>query len=230
MRGVCLNQITVKFPMYPLQTKVRKDIAYSYKLAGKDPKDLPSLPKHVGGDTDLMIGIKYLKYFPAFIFSLPTGLTIYESHFLSPDGSRGVIGGPHQVFTQIEMQCAKSFMSLGTYFAEQLTLFRMGYQVNPACRLLCSSNPNFADIEVPEDEISYSYGSKAPMKKSKLFESVENAGSEITYRCINCRNCSDCKKSGQIDCISIQEEIEQDIIDNSVNVDGEVGITLDYLS
>ena len=35
MRGVCLNQITVKFPMYPLQTKVQKDIAYSYKLAGK---------------------------------------------------------------------------------------------------------------------------------------------------------------------------------------------------
>ena len=102
MRGICLNKITAKFPMYPLQTQVQKDIVYNYKLAGKNPKELPSLPEYVGGDTDLMIGIKYLKYFPEFVFSLPTGLTIYQSHFASPDGSRGVVGGPHQVFTEIE--------------------------------------------------------------------------------------------------------------------------------
>ena len=226
MKGVCLNQITAKFPMYPLQTQVQKDIIDNYKLAGKDPHELPRLPKYVGGETDLMIGIKYLKYFPEFVFSLPTGLSIYNSHFVSPDGSRGVVGGPHQVFTQIERQCAKSFMSLGTYFVQQLSLVRMGYQVNPDSRLLCGQNLNFGDIETISNEFSYSHSNKACVKNSKLFESVENAGSEVTYRCINCRDCRKCKESGQIECISTQEEIEQDVIDDSVKVDIDKGLTV----
>ena len=227
MRGVCLNQITSKFPMYPLQKKVKQDIADGYRLAGKDPRNLPKLPEYVGGETDLMLGIKYLKYFPEFVFKLPTGLTIYESHFVSPDGSRGVVGGPHQVFTQIETQCAKTFMSLGTYFVQQLTLVRMGYQVNPDAHLLCSTQEKFANIEIPDSNmLSDSYNSRTALKKSKLFEMVENAGSEVTYRCVNCRDCVNCKKSEEIQCISIQEEIEQDIIDNSVVVDTEKGVTI----
>ena len=56
------------------------------------------------------------------------------SQFISPDGSRGVVGGPRQVFTQ--KRCAISYMSLGTYFVQQLALARMGYQVNPDVHLL----------------------------------------------------------------------------------------------
>ena len=36
------------------------------------------------------------------IFELPTGLTIYESKFKNIDGTRGIVGGPHHVFTEIE--------------------------------------------------------------------------------------------------------------------------------
>ena len=49
-----------------------------------------------------MIGIKYLRYYPEKIFQLPSGLSIYKSWFKNPDGSRGVISGPHEVFTRIE--------------------------------------------------------------------------------------------------------------------------------
>ena len=35
----------------------------------------------------------------------------------------------------------------------------------------------------------------------------------------DCRNCENCKKSQQIDAISTQEEIEQDLIESSVTVD-----------
>ena len=114
MTRVCLYQVTAKFPDYPLQGKVQKDIVVGYQLAGRDPRKLPRLPDSVGGDTDLMLGIKYLKYYPEFVFRLPSGLTIYRSQFVSSDGSRGVVGGPHQVFTQIEKQCADSFMSIPT--------------------------------------------------------------------------------------------------------------------
>ena len=96
MRGVCLDQVTAEFPVYPLKEKVEPDIISSYKKAGNNPSRLPRLPDSVGGQTDLMLGIKYLKYFPEFVFKLPTGLTIYKSQFVSPDGSRGVVGGKEQ--------------------------------------------------------------------------------------------------------------------------------------
>ena len=75
---------------------MKRDINRAYK---KNFKGLPKLPVSVGGQTDFMIGIKYLKYFPKEVFKLPSGLTIFESPFANADGSRGVVGGPHRVFS-----------------------------------------------------------------------------------------------------------------------------------
>ena len=38
--GVCLDQITVQFPKYPLQGRVEKDIRNGYKQIGGDVKNL----------------------------------------------------------------------------------------------------------------------------------------------------------------------------------------------
>ena len=38
-------------------------------------------------------------------------------------------------------------------------------------------------------------------------------------RCVDCRNCPECKKGGKIESISIQEEVEQHLINRSVDVD-----------
>ena len=43
---------------------------------------------------------------------------------------------------------------------------------------------------------------------------------------MECRNCSECKKNGQIESISIQEEVEQSIIERSVYVNIQKGITV----
>ena len=43
------------------------------------------------------------------------------------------------------------------------------------------------------------------------------------YRCPDCRNCTNCKKSDKIEFISIQEEVEQSIIEKSVHVNLEKG-------
>ena len=108
-------------------------------------------------------------------------MTIYRSPFVSPDGSRGVVGGPHQVFAQIEKECAKSFMSLGTYFIQQLALVRMGYQVNPDACLLSGTVEDFGDIDILDStQCRESHNIRKALKKSKLFEVVENAGSDIT--------------------------------------------------
>ena len=56
-----------------------------------------------------------------------------------------------------------------------------------------------------------------------MFDELERAATEISYRCGNCRNCQECKKSLRIDVISIQEEIESEIVENCVQIDEEKG-------
>ena len=81
MSGDCLEKITATFPSYPLQGEVEQDLIQAFKETKKSiSKQLPKLPKFVGGDTDFMIGISYLRYYPEKIFELLTGLTIYESN------------------------------------------------------------------------------------------------------------------------------------------------------
>ena len=53
----------------------------------------------------------------------------------------------------------------------------------------------------------------------RIFEQIEAAESEITYRCPQCRDCNTCKHDPSNDTISINEEIEQNIIDASATID-----------
>ena len=57
------------------------------------------------------------------------------------------------------------------------------------------------------------------VRNFKMFEEVENAGSEISFRCNNCRNCKACKEHPQADMMSVKEEVEQDVINKSITVD-----------
>ena len=41
----------------------------------------------------------------------------------------------------------------------------------------------------------------------KIFEEVENAGREISYRCNKCRDCEICKKQEKTEIMSIKEEV-----------------------
>ena len=80
LSGICLDKITSTFPLYPL-AEVEKDIIFDYTSRGGDPQKLPKLPEFVGGDTDLMIGIQYSKYYPKEVHKLPNGLSILNHNF-----------------------------------------------------------------------------------------------------------------------------------------------------
>ena len=56
-------------------------------------------------------------------------------------------------------------------------------------------------------------------KQSKFFEKVESAGREASYRCVRCRGCKDCGTGERIEFISIQDEVEEDVINCSFKVD-----------
>ena len=55
-------------------------------------------------------------------------------------------------------------------------------------------------------------------RNQKIFE---QAGSIINYRCVTCRDCTNCKENESTAAISIKEEVEQHLINQSVTVDVE---------
>ena len=64
-----------------------------------------------------------------------------------------------------------------------------------------------------------------PSNLLKSFENIENTGSQITYRCVSCRDCISCKKHDSIETVSLKEEAEQAVINASVTIDLNQSIT-----
>ena len=169
LTGICIKSITSTFPTYPL-TEVMTEIQNSFNSSGHSKVTLPQPSSSVGGEIHLMVGIKYLRYHPRLIYQLPSGLGIYESVFTSVDGGRGVIGGPHHIFTTIH----NSFFNASeasNFFTIQRKLFNDGIQLDPEVKMMTFQ------------------------AQQRRFEASEMAGSEITYRCTKSRSCKACKNS-----------------------------------
>ena len=223
MSGICLDKITEEFPTFKLNTQVRDDIERGYQKSGRNIADLPTLPDEIGGSVDIMIGARYLRYHPKEIFQLPSGLTIYESKFVNADGGgRGVICGPHPLFNRILK--GANVANFTSFLTQQYKLYRLGYQINPDANFI---TPRIVDDVIPsmntehylDQETEPDYSSLPlcmVLRQQKLFEEVENAGSVILYRCIDCRGCMRCKGSEHIEVVSLQEEFEQELIIASV--------------
>ena len=166
------------------------------------------------------------------MFELASGLTIYRSWFKNPDVCC-VVGGPHKVFTKIE---SRYHMNTATPLSDQYKLFKVGYQVNPDASLLhvkvkkdCFNNIMIS--EENENEMNCVSKNVKPSQSNmlvrnfKMFEEVENAESEISYRCNNCRISKACKEHARADMMSVKEEVEQDVINKSVTVDTDRRVT-----
>ena len=311
LSGLCLPKITAEFPVYDLDIVQTYLVKTCKKVRGVNRAyQLPKLPSKVGGDTDILLGEKYARYFPKLVFECKSGLGIYRSIFKSVCGTRGVVGGPHPEFSKIE-QKFKSQKVSATYFTESIMVIRnfwekcdgvpflgvkpdprsyeTGFPVcctyldesfrgvtNEPCQPECENEsdsescsnlgtlesaapcvcpnvgiPNISGVPqgnekcgVPPpvcnhdaldsndggfvaNEIEMQSGTgdsivfhgKKPPPYVKQFDEIEKTGTEVTYRCVDCRGCLECKRGARVDAISIQEEIEQAIIERCVRVD-----------
>ena len=266
-----MDEVTQPFPMYPLET-VENDIRKEVKQFDKDllPK-LPKLPKEVGGQVDLMLGRNYMKDFPLEVKRMKSGLTIYDSMFLSHDGTTGVVLGPHPEFTKIERSCHFSsdrscFLTEATrccldFVHDQITVPTLGEERSfvdsdlvqffprESCARdeLASSNSHlmsafpgkvgndceFADpvalgsgVVINDD--GETFVARAP-KCLKCFQILEETGTNISYRCPDCRNCMGCKRGALVEETSIKIEQGQKLIDNSVVLDPEKNVCVAHL-
>ena len=122
------------------------------------------------------------------------------------------------------------------FLSDQCKLFKAGYQVNPDASLLyvkvkknCFNN--IMICEENKNEMNYVSKRVKPsqnnilVRKFKMIEQVENAGSELSYRCNSCRNCKACKEHTRADMMSVKEEVEQDVINRSITVGTDRSIT-----
>ena len=69
-----------------------------------------------------------------------------------------------------------------------------------------------------EDEKTDDLKQSFSVRNQKFFEKVDNGGIEISSRCSKCCSCKLCKEHDQSVILSVMEEVEQDIINNSVEV------------
>ena len=251
LSGICLDKITCTFPVISLDL-AGKDLREGYRRELGDPSGLPGLPTSVGGETDIMIGIKNNKYFPRELFRMENGLAIYESQFKSVDGSRGVLAGPHSSFNNPERS---SVNHVGVYLTQEAAMYclmhRLGLEVGLLDQKVSpdfspdlfqdsdsadTDDDNFPEFSADSGEtptkhpfVVEHYTAKAVPRCLKKFEEVDSAGTEASYRCIRCRGCKNCIKSAQIECISLREEQEQGLIEKSVTVDPEGCFSEAYL-
>ena len=59
-----------------------------------------------GAPIDLLLGIKYLSYYPKLVLTLPGGLCVYKTQFATPSGNLAVLGGPYKAWGHaLKMAC-----------------------------------------------------------------------------------------------------------------------------
>ena len=63
----------------------------------------------------------------------------------------------------------------------------------------------------------------------KRFDEVESLGSGVEYRCVKCRNCNDCKKGEQLERASLEEEVQQALIESCLRYDPENKTLMSHL-
>ena len=244
LTGLCLPKVTSEFPEYGLRAAENDLRSRCFVEKGQDFVDrLPHLPDFVGGDTDILLGVKYAKYFPKLVFQCEDGFGIGESAFSSPGGSRGVLFGPHQEFSRIEREFRGMHASKMAFFHETLNHSRylsmlsmsmpLVEGVKDELRMVDFDAPMCCtvlddviepDVDLPSESVCVdAYAARRPPKCIRQFDEVEKAGTEVTYRCVDCRGCPNCKFGERFESISIQDEHEQALIERSVEIIPGVG-------
>ena len=295
--GLCMPEITTPFPIYPL-TAAFEDLQRSYRQDNPEGRPLPLVPKHIGGSSvAIMMGIRYIKYFPKLLYHLPCGLGIYEAQFKTPDGNLGVLGGPHKSWSDVYK--SSQIMSPVIFFTQEMKAYHQecvtlrhiikdfqhweksadfdsclftsadgsGSSADEAeesrDQVVCSvperntchhtvtesgqmvesvaESPQFSFIQGDDEQCvnkhcekhgeggewiipaHWDISSRLYTVKGELekYLELENCGSELTYRCIKCRNCADCRKSECLEKSSLQEEKQQALLESCVNLDVE---------
>ena len=133
-----MEKVTMEFPNYELKDVESVLIEKCRNLGGDYlVQQVPKLSSFVGGDTDILLGSKYLRVHPRDIWRCEeSGLSVSDSFFRSVDGTTGVINGPHPRFTEMEHQHWLKQGHTGTnmetfsYYTKSVVDYRAAYELS----------------------------------------------------------------------------------------------------
>ena len=233
--GLRMENVSCPFPKWPL-TQVYNEITQAFhQISPYAP--IPSIEEHIGGQpVDVMIGIRYNKYHPQLIYTLPSGLEIRKSLIKGYNGHQAVLAGPHPLWESVKT--ASNFMGPGAYLTSEFRAYRAqcdslwnnfgpqhedSFHVRIAPKewsLFCDCGEIIDNPLVDEDRsvISAMYAVSAG-RQIKEFQLLDEIGSELGYKCIKCRSCNDCKNGEFLEAISLTEEKEQFQIEQCLSYD-----------
>ena len=239
--GLCMPHITSKFPLWSL-TDAYADLKIDYESRNPGGQPLPQVPPEIGkAEVDIMLGIRYNAYFPELVHIMPSGLAIYKSKFLTPDGNSGILGGPHAAWqSMIDSNNVCMYLTAEALAFRNFGILEAGPSdcpmFEPAVYLHHNDVPESDDDLEPIEICEYQHcdhhqddkfwrmpdewdigNSKYSVKETfqKMLD-AEAVGSDSEYRCVVCRNCTACKKSEVLESISLKEETEQYLIESCV--------------
>jgi hypothetical protein len=151
LTGLRMPHITVPFPAFEL-AEAWEDV--QAMLAKQKRKvNLPKIDEKVGGrGVDVLIGIRYLKYFPEPILTLPSGLQVYRALIKSASGRQAVLGGPHKSWLHAASQT--QHMTPRVYFTAEAQAWYVGQNWVEINQGRFSDNATEFEMVESEDECS----------------------------------------------------------------------------
>ena len=232
LQGLHMPTVTTYMPEFNLiEAYLELQNAY-LEAAGEG--SLPTVPESIGGKgVDVMIGIQYLYFFPTLLFTLPSGLSIYETKIKTLSGHKGILGGPHSSWSHASTNTLspQAFMSaeLRAYRA-QVKVLHSPVMTTAHCNDFDDENGDLinefeltlqecCDIDEWVDTAGLPWRCHVSSNVPTSFNDAESIGSEVTYRCLRCRACMDCLRGEFFEKQSLQEEAEQAMLEAAVRFD-----------
>ena len=121
--AIKMQHVTTAFPIWEMGEAI-KDAETLFDSTYPQFKNRPKFPKVIGGcEVDIMLGIRYSKYFPEFLCATKDGLGVYRAKFLAPMGCDGVLAGPHSSWRS--MRDSSHFMSSTVFFSRSEQVIKL---------------------------------------------------------------------------------------------------------
>ena len=217
VRGLTLKHVTGNMPELHL-TQAFEQI----KQQCSSNKRIQNIhvPSVIGGEVQIILGIRYQSIYPQILHTFPNGLTVFESKLQPAEpGALACLGGP-----------ISSFESLCGTFGASSTLSYMANLIQNTSQhlsidLFPSDSYGFdGNGTVQSSEMSCaSCGSFLIQSELERFMRIQDAGLDINFKCPACRNCKTCLRGAGKELLTMKEEYQQQIIEESVRIDDNIG-------
>lgn len=239
-------EITTEMPAWDLLEAWNEIQAECVSDTGRRPP--PTCPPRIGGGTvDIMLGVEYMSLFPELLAELPGGLRLYRSKLAGVDGHQAVLAGPHESWARAAT--AANILGPRVYFTSEVRALQavgntLDFQLPLGTALPAVPGPkdnNWSQCvdcgcweevltEVgPHDNYSVNACFQSISAELRKFDDYESIGGELSYRCVSCRNCNACRRSDELEEKSLQDEVEQSLIEGCVTLNAEEKVVISKL-